>query len=232
MLLAIDTCTERMIVALRDSDSDAWVNLDAQGNHAREILPAIESLLKGRRPTVMGVALGPGSFTGVRIGLATAKGLAEGWGLPLVGLDNLSAMADAWQRLTSDTESFVLPVIDARKKKFYGALYRQGVEVLEPADRSASDWLSQSAGRRPVVLSGFQGSLLAAALGPELPEDWTVLDTLDWAPGLLDQLATGWREQRFLPANAAPRYLRLSEAEESLSSRKCLQSHLSPGTKV
>jgi len=221
--LAIDTCTERMIVARRSTTPgavDRWVNLDAQGNHARQILPAIASLLGGDRPDAVGVALGPGSFTGVRIGLATAKGLADGWGVPLVGLDNLAAMAAAWEALTPGSGASILPVIDARKKKFYAALYRNGAETLAPADRSASDWVAAVLGQTTgsVVLSGYQATVMAEALGPGLPAGWTVFDTLDWAPGLLDQLVQGWEAKRFLPADAAPRYLRLSEAEENLRS--------------
>jgi len=222
--LAIDTCTERMIIARRSTTPgtvDQWVNLDAQGNHAKQILPAMASLLGEERPDVVGVALGPGSFTGVRIGLATAKGLADGWGVPLVGLDNLAAMASAWEALTPGSGSSVFPVIDARKKKFYGAVYRSGAEIVAPADRSASDWVAavlvHTSG--PVTLTGYQGTVMAEALGAGLPVGWTVFDTLDWAPGLLDQLVLGWETKQFLPADAAPRYLRLSEAEENLRSR-------------
>lgn len=199
---------------------DRWINVDSQGNHARDLLPAVEKLLRGR-PDAVGIALGPGSFTGVRIGLATAKGLAEGWGVPLIGLDNLAAMAEAWTRLAPGSPAAVLPVIDARKQKFYAGLYHGG-EVLEaPADRSAMDWVA-SVGRKwhgPVVVSGYQGALLAQALGPELPSNWTVLGIHDWTPGLLDQVERGWAAGHGLPLDAAPRYLRLSEAEENLRLR-------------
>lgn len=224
LLLAIDTCTERMIVARRTSTpglTDRWINNDAQGNHARDVIPAIESVLEGQRPDAIGIALGPGSFTGVRIGLATAKGLAAGWGIPLVGLDNLEAMADAWARLAPGSDAAVLPVIDARKQKFYAGVYRNGQALVAQGDRSAFAWVeaTRAAWTGPVVLSGFQGTVLAEALGPGLPSDWTTLDTLDWSPGLLDQLEENWRASRFLGADAAPRYLRLSEAEENLRSR-------------
>lgn len=220
LLLALDTCTERLIAGIRPeagNAADQWVNLDSQGNHAQDILPAVQDLLKGRRPDAVGIALGPGSFTGVRIGLATAKGLAQGWDVPLVGLDNLSAMAEAWRRLAPESEAAVLPVIDARKQKFYGALYRKGRVLAAPADRGASDWVAEAGAvwQGPVVLSGYQGSVLASALKSGLPPEWSVLDLRDWAPGLLEQLEQGWRTGLFLPRDAAPRYLRLSEAEEN-----------------
>lgn len=224
MLMVIDTCTERLVVGIRSAETgDRWINLDARdrsdgpGNHARELLSAVERLAGDTVPLAVGVALGPGSFTGVRIGLATAKGLAEGWGVPLIGLDNLEAMAAVWARQCPDSEAAVLPVIDARKKKFYGGLYRSG-ELVAPADQSASDWVEAAARvwNGPVVLSGYQGSVLAQALGADLPAGWEVLDLQDWTPGLLDQAERHWAAATFLPPGAAPRYLRLSEAEENL----------------
>ena len=221
LLLALDTCTERLIVALRNgSEVDRWTNLDSEGNHARDLLFAVEDLLEGRVPDAVGITVGPGSFTGVRIGLASAKGLAEGWGIPLVALDNLAAMADAWNRLVPGSDAAALPVVDARKKKFYGSLSFEGNVFVEPSDLTPHDWLDavRRAWSGPVVLTGYQGLLLAEALG-ELPDDWSVLPVHDWTPGLLDQLETGWGAGRFLPPEAGPRYLRLSEAEENLRSR-------------
>jgi len=227
-LLAIDTCTERLIVGLRSAEagSDRWTNLDTRdaagvGNHSLDLIAAAKALLNGRRPDAVGVALGPGSFTGVRIGLATAKGLAEGWGVPLVGLDNLAAMAQAWRTLVPVSEAAVLPVIDARKQKFYGALYAGSAELAPPSDRGPAAWVAEAARvwNGPVVLSGYQGALLAQALGEALPARWSVLPVHDWAPGLLDQLEQGWREGRCLAPDEGPRYLRLSEAEEMLRAR-------------
>jgi len=224
ILLALDTCTERLIVGLRTTGkdgSDRWTNLDSQGNHARDLLAVVEALLGDLRPDVVGVALGPGSFTGVRIGLSAAKGLAEGWSVPLVGLDNLSAMADAWRRLDPSSTAAVLPAIDARKKKFYGSLFSQPRALIGPSDLGPREWV-QAVHRvwsGPVVLSGYQGTLLAETLGSDLPPDWSTLALHDWSPGLLDQLEKGWMDQAFLPPQAGPRYLRLSEAEENLRLR-------------
>lgn len=229
-LLALDTCTERLVVAVRNTPShDRWSNLDSQGNHVRDLMNVVNGLLDGK-PDAVGVALGPGSFTGVRIGLSAAKGLAEGWGVPLVGLDNLAAMATAWARLRPAATDAVLPVIDARKKKFYGALYAQGRTLVPPSDLGPEDWLHavRQAWEGPVSLSGYQGSVLAKALG-DLPAGWTVLETTDWSPQLLDQLELGWKERAFLGSDAGPRYLRLSEAEEVLRLKTAPKSSVPKG---
>jgi tRNA threonylcarbamoyladenosine biosynthesis protein TsaB len=227
VILVLDTCTERLLAGVRvPGQADRWANLDSRGsqggpgNHARDLLPVLESLLEGQRPDVIGVALGPGSFTGVRIGLASAKGLAEGWGVPLVGLDNLAAMAGAWSRLAPGSGAAVLPAIDARKKKFYGALYAGDQVLIEPSDREPRAWVDAAtqAWGSEVVLSGYQGSLLAEALGPDLPAGWSVLETRDWTPQLLDEAGRLGVDGPFLGPDASPRYLRLSEAEENRKS--------------
>jgi tRNA threonylcarbamoyl adenosine modification protein YeaZ len=231
-VLVIDTCTERLVVGVRTvghPDADRWTNLGSQGNHTRELLPAAQELLEGRRPGAVAVALGPGSFTGVRIGLATAQGLAAGWGVPVVGVDNLKAMAQTWGRLRPGDPSAVLPVIDARKKKFYGGLYTLAsgslVELVPPSDLEPDAWSkAASAWHGAVVLSGYQGQLLADALtgsgGPGLPANWSVLETRDWTPDLLDQAEAEVAAGRYLADDSGPRYLRLSEAEEALRSRQ------------
>lgn len=227
-ILVIDTCTERLVVGVRtcgQPEVDRWTNVDSQGNHTKELLPAAQDLLEGRRPAAVAVALGPGSFTGVRIGLATAQGLAAGWGVPVVGVDNLAAMARAWSRLRPQSPAAVLPIIDARKKKFYGGLYSfvSGglTEVVAPSDLDPEGWVAAAARwSGPVVLSGYQGQLLADALGPNLPSGWSVLETRDWTPDLLDQAEAGWAAGQFLADDAGPRYLRLSEAEEALRLRQ------------
>lgn len=216
-LLALDTCTERLVVGVRSSaGKDRWSNLDSQGNHARDLMNVVRGLLEGP-PDAVGVALGPGSFTGVRIGLSAAKGLSEGWGVPLVGLDNLAAMAAACGRLRPGAPEAILTTIDARKKKFYGALFFQGQTLIPPSDLGPDEWWEavNRVWKGPVLLSGYQGSLLSQALG-SLGTQWSVMETRDWAPDLLDQLESGWRSQSFLAPEAGPRYLRLSEAEEVL----------------
>lgn len=214
----LDTTTERLLAGLR-TDQDQALNLDARGQHAGDVVPAVQTLLNGRRPDAIGVALGPGSFTGTRIGLATAKGLAEGWDCPLFGLGNLEAMASAWRRLEPVSPAAVLPAIDARKRKVYGLLQHAGTALLQPADLSPAEWLA--AVRRvwdgPVVVSGPQPEALLASLGGPWPEGWTALTLRDWVTPLLDQLEAAVALGPALPPEAGPRYLRRSEAEEGLS---------------
>jgi tRNA threonylcarbamoyladenosine biosynthesis protein TsaB len=96
MLLAIDSATAACSVALIDGDRliDDRHELVGRG-HAERLVPMIEDLLGGRRPCAIAVDCGPGSFTGIRVGLAAAHGLAIGWGVPLAGYSSLALLAAA-----------------------------------------------------------------------------------------------------------------------------------------
>ncbi len=99
MLLAIDTATAMMGLALHDGrDLVAESHWRTTQNHSVELAPAVEAMLsqaglKPRDLSAVAVCTGPGSYTGVRIGVALAKGLASARGLPLVGIGALDALA-------------------------------------------------------------------------------------------------------------------------------------------
>ena len=94
MLLVIDSATAACSAALIEHDSliDERHELVGRG-HAERLVPMIEDLLGGRRPKAIVVDCGPGSFTGTRVGLAAAHGLAIGWGVPLHGYSSLALLA-------------------------------------------------------------------------------------------------------------------------------------------
>jgi tRNA threonylcarbamoyl adenosine modification protein YeaZ len=95
-LLVIDTATAACSVALLDGASILAERHEMIGRgHAERLLPLIEEMLAGRRPSAILVDCGPGSFTGVRVGIAAAHGLAIGWQVPLAGFSSMAAIAAA-----------------------------------------------------------------------------------------------------------------------------------------
>jgi len=97
MLLVIDSATAACSVALFGAGGavlDAAHEVVSRG-HAERLLPMIEAVLAGRRPGAILVDCGPGSFTGVRVGLAAAQGLAIGWGVPVSGYSSMALIAAA-----------------------------------------------------------------------------------------------------------------------------------------
>jgi tRNA threonylcarbamoyl adenosine modification protein YeaZ len=96
MILAIDSATAACSAALLDGGAILDERHETVGRgHAERLLPMIAELLGGRRPDAILVECGPGSFTGVRVGLAAAHGLAIGWGVPVSGYSSTAALAAA-----------------------------------------------------------------------------------------------------------------------------------------
>ena len=109
-----------------------------KSNHAEIILPLVDSVLRRagiELSDVAGIAvsIGPGSFTGVRIGLSTVKGLAYGTGMPAVGISTLQAIAAR----VAGFEGRVCPILDARKGEVYAAVFRIHGSQLERLTQDA-----------------------------------------------------------------------------------------------
>ena len=123
--LGVDTSTPAGSVALAEDDRILGeVNLAAGGHHQERLLRGVDLLLdlagiEISRLEVLGVALGPGTFTGLRIGIATVKGLALARGIPAYGLSTLQAMALMHRK----RDLPVAPMIDAGRQEVYAALY-------------------------------------------------------------------------------------------------------------
>jgi tRNA threonylcarbamoyladenosine biosynthesis protein TsaB len=127
-ILAVDTATENCSVALSCGDHVISRSEIAPREHTNKILPMVDEVL-----AEAGVALsqvdalafgrGPGSFTGVRIGIGIAQGLAFGADLPMIGVSTLEAMAAQSYRLTGATH--VLAAIDARMGELYVGQYQR-----------------------------------------------------------------------------------------------------------
>jgi tRNA threonylcarbamoyladenosine biosynthesis protein TsaB len=124
--LAIDTSTTTATVALlQNSETVVEIFVNLGKNHSCVLLPLIEQICKMTNMPIDEIDLfvctvGPGSFTGIRIGLSTVKGFALATGKPVVGVSTLEALA----MNLSGSDFVVCPMLDARKNQIYSALYR------------------------------------------------------------------------------------------------------------
>ena len=147
-VLAVDTTTERGSVAVTEDDSVAGeVRLVSPDGHSRRLLPAVDFLLQslGLRPgDIAGYAVttGPGSFTGLRVGLSTVQGLALGAGRPCVGMSALEVLA---ARIAGAAPASVA-LMDAYRGEVYGAVYDEQGRAVGPATVERPDAL---VGRTP-----------------------------------------------------------------------------------
>lgn len=135
--LSIDTSTHRAGVALWADGTCVARETNADPSlHAERIVSLIERALatSGWQRSALDLivsCVGPGSFTGIRVGLATAKGIALGLDRPIVGVGSLEAMAAA---ASGTTSGVIVPLLDARKGEIFWAAYAQdGSQVSAPA---------------------------------------------------------------------------------------------------
>lgn len=130
-ILALDTSTEMCSVALCDQNQITQIEQFCPREHAQMILPLIDQLLQDANISLneldaIAVGAGPGSFTGVRIGVSVAQGLAFGANVPILPCSTLKALAQGVYRLTG-AES-VLTAIDARMNEVYWGQFKRQSE--------------------------------------------------------------------------------------------------------
>ncbi|NOX97985.1 MAG: tRNA (adenosine(37)-N6)-threonylcarbamoyltransferase complex dimerization subunit type 1 TsaB [Nitrospirae bacterium] len=125
-ILGIETSTRTGSVALVQGEGViAEYTLNSKETHTARLMPMIDHILKDAHLTIrqmdaVAVSLGPGSFTGLRIGIATAKGLCLALRKPLIGISTLDALAHN----IGHTSQLICPLLDARKGEVYTAIYR------------------------------------------------------------------------------------------------------------
>jgi tRNA threonylcarbamoyladenosine biosynthesis protein TsaB len=134
LILAVDTSTFAGSVALlRERRLLAEINLVSSQTHSERLLASIDLLLKSLTLKLedldgFALAVGPGSFTGIRIGMSTVKSFALAHGKPVAPVSNLGALA---QKLRQSPARLLCPVMDAKKQEIYGALFEKGSEGLQ-----------------------------------------------------------------------------------------------------
>lgn len=129
--LFIDTCTKYLILALyKDNDVIEYLQIEADNNLSVLLLPKIDELLKKANLKIndvdrIYVVNGPGSFTGIRIGVTTAKTIAYGLKKEICTVSELEVLASI------DTEKkYIVPLIDARRNFVYTGIYKNNLELV------------------------------------------------------------------------------------------------------
>ena len=219
LLLAIESATAALSVALLSGEELVDELSAAAGPAAATLLPAVDRLL-GRAGVTLGeldafaISIGPGSFTSLRVGIATVKGLAFASDLPIAPVSTLAALA----RAAGATDRLVVPMLDARRGEFYAAAYAgaSGREIVLPEGVYTPEALCARI-RPPCALVGegaaLCGEAIAAALGSGVallpPPEGNARARHVGALGV-EQLARGLQLRA---EQLAPHYLRRAEAE-------------------
>lgn len=229
LILAIDTATPCCSVAITEGGRErgkvlAAMTLCGAVTHSQRLLIRIGQLLAETAVAWamldgIAVSIGPGSFTGLRIGMATAKGLAFAGNRPLLGVSTLTGLASS-----CSTDKRICAALDARKKQVYAAFFRRlpsgrleqttATVVVDPEQLAAGI-------REPIYMVGdavaVYGEYWREALGDQYEAAPAQLHLPSAASlGLIaaDQLQRG---DLLHPGSAVPQYVRASEAELNLA---------------
>nr|WP_221185855.1 tRNA (adenosine(37)-N6)-threonylcarbamoyltransferase complex dimerization subunit type 1 TsaB [Flexivirga oryzae] len=222
MLLALDTATSAVTVALHDGARVvAEESLADARRHAETLTPMIASVVAsaGHRPgelTDVAVGVGPGPFTGLRVGLATAVTLGLTLGIPVHGVCSLDALAHAVAGSGGAPEDFLVAT-DARRKEVYWASYRCSAGM--PQRISGDPQVS-----RPGELPDQIRALPAAGRGPVLYPDCFAgaLEPLDVPAGALASYVVARLARGHELLAAQPLYLRQPDAKPSAGMKSVL----------
>ena len=226
LMLAFESSAKPASVTLvRDGELLAQYSQYTTLTHSRTLLPMAEDLLRNcdikiGDVDIFAVAHGPGSFTGIRIGVSTVKGLAWASGKPCMGVSTLEAMA--WNGISHG--GYICPVMDARRSQVYNALFEikggRPERLCEDRPISLEELASEiSALPSPVLILGDGAAVTAAFLeNAGIPFE-TAPDNLIWQSAWGVAMAALGKT----PGDAdslKPVYLRLSQAERERLERE------------
>lgn len=138
IIINIETSSEICSVAISKDGTIDFQLEDSEGmNHAVKLAPFVENCMaelkrKGEKPDAISVSLGPGSYTGLRIGLSLAKGLAFSLGVPLIGVSTLELLAvkAMFRNILWEGDEIIVPMIDARRMEVYTAAFDFSLNTL------------------------------------------------------------------------------------------------------
>ncbi|MBN1798191.1 MAG: tRNA (adenosine(37)-N6)-threonylcarbamoyltransferase complex dimerization subunit type 1 TsaB [Spirochaetales bacterium] len=216
-ILAVDTSTEFLSLSLVCEEKSLMLSSDVGYRHGETLISHMDYLFKqmGLRPSSLNLvvcAIGPGSFTGLRIGLATVKGICTACACPLSAVSGLDAMAHRFRNYTG----VVMPIIDAKKNCFYTAVYKQGHKQSDYLDISPHALLELINQKKHVLLTGPHAQLALAKIQDTKARIKAHIDTviLHSDPESLLQLGKiMFQERGATPLTVSPLYIRKSEAE-------------------
>ena len=226
LILAIDTATKIGSVALYEDKTGiiGEINLYVKVNHSNVIMKAVDSLFDLSGYTIkdvdkIAVTTGPGSFTGIRIGVAIAKGLAYSLKKPIIGINELDVLAETGE----EREGLIVPLIDARKERVYYSQYkyenRKLVRKEEYKDGELRDILEKLKGEKVAFIG--DGAIVNQELIKEIMgEDNIVFSKVNSIPraAMAAQMALHHEDDKIYTLE--PFYLNKSQAEREKEERE------------
>ena len=209
-VLAFDTSSKALSLAiLEDKQILAETTINIKKNHSITLMPAIDFLMASLDWTPKDldrivVAEGPGSYTGLRIAVATAKTLAHTLNIELVGMSSLLALVPSQQ------EGLVVPVMDARRNNVYAGFYENAKFVMPEAHQSFEEVLEKVKGASQVTFVGEVGAFVE-----QIQEHLPRTNYKETLPNAANLALLAWDKEADSLHDFVPNYLKCVEAEEN-----------------
>ena len=220
--LAIDCACSRMTVAAKNDDKTFTAIYDIGMRQSETLVPALDFAIEkcGLEKCSLDyttLTIGPGSFTGLRLGISALKAFECAFGTPVYGISSLEAYAYPYANLGLP----VLSCIDANKDRFFAGLYKEGKSLLADGDYDIPYLAQALKNEEKIILAGFEKdtSKLKGLLKPELPQITIILPPVSpVTTESLFALAEEMIKEGKAPLQEydGPVYLRASEAEIKL----------------
>jgi tRNA threonylcarbamoyl adenosine modification protein YeaZ len=221
-VLALDTALDACAAAVLDTERRDLVASETQPmsrGHAEALMPMVARVMDAARLEFsdidrIAVTIGPGSFTGVRVGIAAARGIALAAGRPAIGLTTLAAFTAP--HVAAGFAGTVVPVIDARHGQVYMQVFGPGGRaVIAPRLAAVREAVEQARSRAPALITGSAADLVAAEWPADDPPPKVVAAG---APeiGWVARLGAAAQEDR---ASPKPLYLRAPDARPQDAAR-------------
>ena len=209
-VLAFDTSSKALSLAiLEDKQVLAETTINIKKNHSITLMPAIDFLMESLDWTPKDldrivVAEGPGSYTGLRIAVATAKTLAHTLNIELVGMSSLLALVPSQQ------EGLVVPVMDARRNNVYAGFYENAKPVMPESHLSFEEVLEKVKGASQVTFVGE-----VAPFVEQIQEHLPRANYQETLPNASNLALWDWDKGAASLHDFVPNYLKRVEAEEN-----------------
>ena len=209
-VLAFDTSSKALSLAiLEDKQVLAETTINIKKNHSITLMPAIDFLMASLDWTPKDldrivVAEGPGSYTGLRIAVATAKTLAHTLNIELVGMSSLLALVPRQQ------EGLLVPLMDARRNNVYAGFYENAKPVMPEAHLSFAEVLEQVKDAEQVTFVGEVESFVE-----QIQEHLPQADYQETLPNAANLALWSWNKEADSLHDFVPNYLKRVEAEEN-----------------
>ncbi|MBN2618160.1 MAG: tRNA (adenosine(37)-N6)-threonylcarbamoyltransferase complex dimerization subunit type 1 TsaB [Spirochaetales bacterium] len=220
-ILAIDSATQVLSITLKHDIKYFYKEIEDGFNHSENILPSISELLNKANIDVSLLDLlvctrGPGSFTGLRISMATLKGFSTALNIPLVSIPTL----DLYAENCGEKSGIVMPVIDARKKSFYTAIYENNSKITKDLDLNMDQIIDITNKFDKVILTGNDAEILYSKLNNKDKFDVVNGNNLSLTHNLIDLGILMYNKYGSDSKDQGPLYIRKSEAEILMDKKK------------